>query len=179
MQLYKPIILHYSQIQYTLSLYNRQTEADVMKLIEIDENGKVAVPINNLTDMIKYVMSSTAELYTRTGYVPPWTGYLALEGAQCTGTCAFKTPPENNRVEIAYFTFPEFEGRGVATRMSQALIRIAFGEEPELTVAAQTLPEENASTTVLKKLGFQFVDELQHPEDGKIWEWQLNKPGRE
>jgi len=139
-----------------------------MKLIEIYENGTVAVPINNLTDIIKDIMISTAGLYIRTGYMPPWTGYLALEGEECAGTCAFKAPPENNRVEIAYFTFPD-EGRGVATRMAQALTQIAFNAEPELTVAAQTLPEENASTAVLKKLGFQFIAELQHPEDGKVW----------
>ncbi len=36
-----------------------------MKLIEIDEKGKVAVSINNLTHMIKDIISSTAELYTR------------------------------------------------------------------------------------------------------------------
>jgi hypothetical protein len=41
-------------------------------------------------------------------------------------------------------------------------------------VAAQTLPEENASTTVLKKLRFRLVDILDHPEDGLIWEWQLS-----
>ena len=149
-----------------------------MKLIEIDEHGKVAVPIN-LTDLINDIMSSTAGLYAGTGYTPPWIGYLSLEEEQCAGTCAFKSPPENNRVEIAYFTLPDFEGRGIATRMAQALIRIAFDTMPDLTIAAQTLPEENASTTVLKKLGFRFVTELEHPEDGKVWEWQLKNSGRD
>ncbi|MHC1754853.1 MAG: GNAT family N-acetyltransferase [Methanosarcina sp.] len=144
-----------------------------MELIEIIENGTAAKPINDLTDMIKEVMSSTAELYASVGYVPPWIGYLAIEGNKCAGTCAFKSPPENNRVEIAYFTFPEFEGRGVATRMAQTLLQIAFEAVPELTIAAQTLPEENASNIVLRKLGFQFFAELEHPEDGKIWEWRL------
>jgi [ribosomal protein S5]-alanine N-acetyltransferase len=150
-----------------------------MKLIEIDEHGKVAVSINNPTDLINDIMRSTARLYAGTGYMPPWIGYLALEEEQCAGTCAFKSPPENNRVEIAYFTLPGFEGRGIATRMSQALIRIAFDTMPELTIAAQTLPEENASITVLKKLGFRFVTELEHPEDGKVWEWQLKNSGRD
>ena len=47
---------------------------------------------------------------------------------------------------------------------------------PEITIAAQTLPEENASTAVLKKNGFQLIAELEHPEDGKVWEWQFVKP---
>jgi RimJ/RimL family protein N-acetyltransferase len=151
----------------------------VMELIEITKSGTAAKPINGLTDLVKEVISSTVGLYAVAGYVPPWTGYLALEEKQCAGTCAFKSPPENNRVEIAYFTFPEYEGRGVATRMAQALIRITLDSRPELTITAQTLPEENASTAVLKKLGFQFIAELEHPEDGKVWEWQLKNSSRE
>lgn len=150
-----------------------------MELIEITKSGTAAKPINGLTDLVKEVMSSTAELYTSAGYILPWIGYLALEEKQCVGTCAFKSPPENNRVEIAYFTFPEYEGQGVATRMAQTLIRIAFDTGPQLTIAAQTLPEENASTAILKKLGFQLVAELENSEDGKVWEWQLKNSSRD
>ncbi|WP_292388172.1 hypothetical protein [Methanosarcina sp. UBA5] len=62
--------------------------------------------------------------------------------------------------------------------MAQALIRIAFDTGPQLTIAAQTLPEESASTTILKKRGFQFVAELDNFEDGKVWEWHLKNPRR-
>jgi RimJ/RimL family protein N-acetyltransferase len=147
-----------------------------MELIEIKKNGTSSKPICDDTDnadLINTVMSSTSELYSSAGYVPPWIGYLAFEDNQYVGTCAFKAPPQDNRVEIAYFTFPDYEGKGVATRMAQSLVKIAFEAIPELTIAAQTLPEENASTNVLKKLGFQFAVELEHPEDGKIWEWRL------
>jgi RimJ/RimL family protein N-acetyltransferase len=146
-----------------------------MELIEIKKNGTSAKPVcedTDRTDLINTVISSTAELYASAGYVPPWIGYLAFEENQCVGTCAFKSPPMDNRVEIAYFTFPGHEGQGVATRMAQALVQIAFEAVPELIIAAQTLPEESASTNVLKKLGFQFAAELEHPEDGKVWEWR-------
>jgi RimJ/RimL family protein N-acetyltransferase len=108
------------------------------------------------------------------GYEPPWIGYLAIEQETCVGTCGFKSPPHNNRVEIAYFTFPGYESRGVATRMASELIRLALGRMPAVTVAAQTLPEENASTSVLKRLQFRLVGTVEHPEDGPVWEWQLN-----
>ena len=52
-------------------------------------------------------------------YLRPWLGYFALRNSVCIGTCGFKGPPENNRVEIAYFTFPEYEGRGYATQMAE------------------------------------------------------------
>lgn len=49
------------------------------------------------------------------------------------GTCGFKSSPDQGRVEIAYFTFPDFEGRGLATAMAGELLAIAIGsvEHPE------------------------------------------------
>jgi hypothetical protein len=58
--------------------------------------------------------------------------------------------------------------------MAAELIHLALGKMPAVTVAAQTLPEENASTSVLKKLRFRLVDTVEHPEDGLVWEWQLS-----
>ena len=114
------------------------------------------------------------QLYRAVGYEPPWIGYLAFENSTCVGSCGFKAPPQNNRVEIAYFTFPGHESRGIATRMASELIRMALEKSPTLIVAAQTLPEENASTSILKKLRFRCVGAVEHPEDGLVWEWHLN-----
>jgi RimJ/RimL family protein N-acetyltransferase len=96
----------------------------------------------------------------------------APEDGSCVGTCGFKSVPRDGRVEIAYFSFPGNEGRGVATRMAAALVEIARGTDARVAVAAQTLPQESASTSVLKKLGFEHVDTLEHPEDGTVWEWR-------
>jgi RimJ/RimL family protein N-acetyltransferase len=50
-----------------------------------------------------------------------WGSYLAYDGETPVGTCAFKTAPNaEGAVEIAYFTFPAFEGRGFATTMAAA-----------------------------------------------------------
>ncbi len=147
-----------------------------MRLIEITECGEPVSALANLSATARDVMNATRRLYSRYGYSPPWVGYLALEQGHCVGTCAFKGPPQNNRVEIAYFTFPGNEGRGVATRMACSLVAIAQQASPEITIAAQTLPEENASTTLLRKNGFQFFAEVEHPRDGKVWEWRLVKP---
>jgi RimJ/RimL family protein N-acetyltransferase len=76
-------------------------------------------------------------------------------------------------VEIAYFTAPEFQGRGHATRTARALVTIAQQADPALLIAAQTLPEESASTSILRKLGFRLHGSLHHPEDGAVWEWRL------
>jgi len=120
------------------------------------------------------VVRATTQLCRAVGYEPPWICYLAIENGACVGTCGFKSPPQSNRAEIAYFTFPGHESCGVATRTASELILRALNEMPAVTVAAQTLPEENASTSVLKKLRFRLVGSVEHPEDGLVWEWQLS-----
>lgn len=124
------------------------------------------------------VLRASAELYARAGFVAPWICHLAFEGDTPVGTCGFKAPPVEGRAEIAYFTFPGFEGRGHATAMAAALVETARRADASVTVAAQTLPARNASHRVLEKLGFVHVETLQHPEDGEVWEWRLPAPGR-
>ena len=144
-----------------------------MELIGITEDGQVERSIASDTPERAQVVSATTQLYRTVGYQPPWIGYLAFENDACIGACGFKSPPQNNRVEIAYFTFPQYESRGVATRMAASLIAIAKANAPDIKVTAQTLPEENASTTILRKLGFSLTSTVEHPEDGLVWEWEL------
>ena len=145
-----------------------------LELIAITENGELTKSISPTSQVASDVAGAMAQLYRAVGYAPPWIGYFAIEDSSCVGTCGFKSPPQNNRVEIAYFTFPEYESRGVATRMAAELILMALDKMPAVTVAAQTLPQENASTSVLRKLGFRKVDIVNHPEDGLVWEWHLS-----
>ena len=145
-----------------------------MELIAITESGELAKPAPSASQVVAEVGEAYIQLYRAVGYEPPWVGYLAIENGDCIGACGFKSPPQNNRVEIAYFTFPGHEARGVATRMASELIRLARDKMPAVTVAAQTLPEVSASTSILKKLRFHLVGTVDHPEDGLVWEWQLS-----
>jgi [ribosomal protein S5]-alanine N-acetyltransferase len=110
----------------------------------------------------------------------PWGGYLTVADGtnQVIGTCAFKSAPNGQGVvEIAYFTFPGFEGRGYATAMADALLAIAGREEEVRNVIAHTLPERNASVRLLERLGFRFAGDVVDPEDGPVWRWE--KPASE
>jgi RimJ/RimL family protein N-acetyltransferase len=142
-----------------------------MKVRPITSDGTVEVPYV-LPEIVTPILDTFAKMYRFVGYRPPWIGYLVSESDHLVGTCAFKSPPAEGRVEIAYFTFPEHEGNGVATRMVECLLSIAGGEDPSITIAAQTLPQYSASTKILQKHGFVFWDSLQHPEDGLVWEWR-------
>lgn len=142
-----------------------------MNLVEINPDGSVAVTGLDLPATAPEAFAATARMYADTGFQRPWIGYVAREDEKAVGFCAFKSPPVDRRVEIAYFTFPEREGRGVATRMAHQLMEIAWQADPALIVTAQTLPAEGATTAILRKLGFQLLGTVQHPADGAVWEW--------
>jgi len=109
-----------------------------------------------------------------------WSGYFVVDEntREVVGSCAFKGPPTaDGSVEIAYFTYPGFEGRGYATAMATKLIALASGSPAVRRVIAHTLPEPNASTRVLQKAGMTFAGEVIDPDDGRVWRWQSAQPG--
>lgn len=146
---------------------------DKVELIALAIDGLPAETLGELPDYAKEACTATAAHYQRAGFIPPWISYLAVWQTQIVGICAFTGEPKANRVEIAYNTFALFEGRGVATAMVAELILVASETDPGTELFAQTLPEPNASNAVLKKLGFEFFDTVQHGEEGQVWEWRL------
>ena len=121
------------------------------------------------SDWLARVKSSTS--------ADPWThGFAVVLRASGTvvGMCAYKGPPGPDRaVEIAYGINPEYQGRGYATEVAGALVEFAFASGQVRLVCAHTRPEENASTHVLTKCGFEWVGEVMDPEDGLVWRWEL------
>lgn len=144
-----------------------------VQLIPIGSSGGVALPGDHAPDAIRQSCAATADFYKVVGFQPPWIGYVSVAGGQPVGGGAFKGPPHDNRVEIAYYTLPGLEGRGWATATATGLITLAAATAPGIVIAAQTLPVRSASTSLLTRLGFEWVGALMHPEDGEVWEWRL------
>lgn len=114
------------------------------------------------------------DFYRKVNATPPWIGYLIIESGSNSvrGVCGFKgNPNPAGEVEISYFTFPDHQGRGIATASTRELVRIASAEPGLTQVLAHTLPEKNASGSVLTKAGFTRVGEVIDPEDGPVWRW--------
>jgi RimJ/RimL family protein N-acetyltransferase len=104
-----------------------------------------------------------------------WDGYFVVDTGtrEVVGSCAFKgKPTEAGTAEIAYFTYPEFEGKGYATSMVRKLIELATHSSTVKCIVAHTLPDVNASTRVLEKVEMRCVGEVDDPEDGRVWRWQ-------
>lgn len=144
-----------------------------LRLIEIREDGSPARCPGVMPPQARDAMEGTAVLYEAAGYQPPWVGYLADRDGDVVGSCAFIAPPAQGRVEIAYHTFPEFEGRGIATEMVRQLVRMAREAAPEITVIAQTPTPEGSSARVLRALGFVQEGEFEHPDQGRVRQWAL------
>jgi RimJ/RimL family protein N-acetyltransferase len=141
-----------------------------IELIPVNENFQIT-DINSLE--VKSVVEDTLNYYKTIGFVEPWISYLAKQEDRFIGICSFKGKPVNNKVEIAYFTFPLYEGNGYAKEMCGKLIDIALKKDKNITIIAHTLPEENASTNILTKNNFVFIGQINDKDDGDIFEWEL------
>lgn len=122
------------------------------------------------------IAQATAQMLAAHEAPAPWGGYLALDGdgRRVVGTCGFKGGPDAlSTAEMAYFTFPGEEGRGIASAMAFALVQLAQAAATDAsTLCAHTLPERNASCRVLEKSGFLHVGTVVDPEDGPVWRWE-------
>jgi [ribosomal protein S5]-alanine N-acetyltransferase len=100
----------------------------------------------------------------------------SVSGRRLVGPGGYVGPPVDATVEIGYEIAPAFRGRGLATAAAQALIDKA-GEQVA-TVLAHTAAAENASTGVLRRLGFRLIREVPDDELGITWRWELTTSRR-
>ena len=142
-------------------------------LIPIPPDGAVDVRRGAMPEIASMAIRDTIAMPGYASRPRPWIGYLALDGETGAGTCAFKDVPRDGVVEIAYYAFPDPEGRGVATAMARELVAMARAEDSGLAITARTLPAPGASTRILEKLRFVRVGTVDDPEDGPVWEWRL------
>ncbi len=109
----------------------------------------------------------------------PWIhGYAVVDrdSHSVIGTVGFKgAPNEEGMVEVAYGIVPDFQRRGYATEAVGAVVAFVFRDGRVTLVRAHTLPTPNASTEVLAKCGFKHVGEVEDPDDGLLWRWELIK----
>jgi [ribosomal protein S5]-alanine N-acetyltransferase len=119
------------------------------------------------------LIRSYEEYYKEIGYIIPWIGYFVVRDNQIVGSCGFKGQPKDDKVEIAYWTFAEHEGQGIATFCCRELISISRKFDPTIEITATTSPEDNASTKILESNGFSFQGIVQDDEIGDAWLWSF------
>ena len=113
------------------------------------------------------------EYYSKNGFNKPWVGYFIFKNNQIVGTGGFIGQPKDGKVEIAYWTFKEFEGQGIASFTCKALISISKKTDKTITITAKTAPVHNASTKILQNNSFEFTEVVQDDGIGDAWLWTL------
>lgn len=141
-----------------------------MKLIPIPENCIYPAGISS-SFLVDEMLSTYKSYYPKIGFHEPWIGYFIVEDGNALGTCGFTGAPNDNKVEIAYYSFKENEGRGIATFACKELVKIALTQDSGLTIFAKTSPEENASTHILVRNGFVKKGGAEDDGIGSAWEW--------
>ena len=109
--------------------------------------------------------------YPKIGFNIPWIGYFVVRQDEIVGSCGFVGQPKDGKVEIAYWTFKEFEGQGIASFACKELVTIAYQADPDLTITAKTAPEHNASTRILENNNFVCTEIVKDEEIGDAWLW--------
>ena len=112
-----------------------------------------------------------ATYYQKNGFNPPWHAYLFYVKNRAVGVCGFTGSPTNGRIEIAYYIFKAYEGRGIGSSACAAIIELFHQQKTDFTLYARTAPEPGASSSILKRNGFEFSDMVQDIEIGDAWEW--------
>jgi [ribosomal protein S5]-alanine N-acetyltransferase len=107
-----------------------------------------------------------------------WGGFFFIQPQDrvLVGNGGFHgTPDATGCVEIGYEIASEYWNRGFATEAVRGMLDYAFTHEQIKAVIAHTLAVSNASNNVLQKVGMTFVEEIDAGEEGKIWQWRINK----
>lgn len=91
------------------------------------------------------------------------------------GSCAFKSPPQDGYVEIAYGIEEEFQRRGYATESAIAVTRFALSFAEVNVVCAHTKDDNLPSIRVLEKAGFVSQGYVIDPEDGEVLRFEIGK----
>jgi ribosomal-protein-alanine N-acetyltransferase len=138
--------------------------------LHADKSAKIYGSANCQT-----LLKTYDDYYKKIGYLLPWVGYFVIKENQVVGSCGFTGQPNYGKVEIAYWTFEEFERQGVATFSCKELILISQQYDPAVIITAKTAPEFNASTKILQNNGFVFSEVVQDDEIGDAWLWKLDK----
>ena len=99
----------------------------------------------------------------------------APDGPTVAGIVGFKGAPEDGVVELGYSILSQFRRRGYATEAVAALVELAFAHDEVDRIAAQTLPELDASIGVLLRSRFVLVGA---GTDAGAIRYELTRAGR-
>lgn len=92
-----------------------------MKLKTIELNADISKEIYG-SDNCRMLLKTYDEYYQKISYNLPWVRYFVIGENQVVGSCSFTGQPKEGKVEIAYWTFKEYERQGISTFSCKELL---------------------------------------------------------
>ena len=172
---------------------NKMTiETENLKLIQCDTeilkyaitgNDRIAKKLNvtvvdNWAELGVGALQYSLNKLSQSGEEKGWLTYFPIhkKDNKLIGSGGYKGRPTNEgTVELGYEIAFEYRNRGLATEMAKGLIENAFKDSRVSSIIAHTLRQENPSTKVLTKCGFDKIEEINDPDDGLMWKWELKR----
>jgi len=111
--------------------------------------------INTLEDSIKRIKDSVLTGYDINGY-GAYKLLLKNEGNKTIGSCGLYKREYLEFPDIGFAMLPEYEGKGYGYESSLELLKLARNEFNIKKIAAITLPTNQSSVGLLKKLGLAY-----------------------
>lgn len=126
------------------------------------------------TRPLKYSLKMLSDSKDESGW---WTYFpIHKQDNKLIGSCGYKgKPTSDGTVELGYELAPDYRNRGLATEMTKGLIENAFKDNRVKSIIAHTLGQDNPSTKVLRKCGFEKIEEINDPDHGLFWKWELKR----
>ncbi|MCW0506582.1 GNAT family N-acetyltransferase [Aeromonas piscicola] len=100
--------------------------------------------------------------------------YFIKSNDQLIGSCGFKNPPIECRVEIGYNVAFGVQGKGIATFAVNKLCQIAFESGLVKFVFALISSENSASLIVVRKNGFIYKNIVMDSDGESLECWELS-----
>lgn len=129
-----------------------RSDATVTKFIERPENRKT----KNIADAIKFIKQLNEYLETNKSIT--W-GITLKNNSKITGTiCLWNFSKNNKTAEVGYDLDPKFQGKGIMNEALKMVVDFGFNELRLHKIEAFTYNENENSKKLLKKNGFQFIE---------------------
>ena len=119
--------------------------------------------IDTLTETVALIENVWLSDYSKYGY-----GRFAVIhkiDEKIIGFCGVKYLPELEGTDLGYRFLPAYWGKGIATEACQVMVNDAFQRLQLEKIHAFVEPDNNASTKVLEKVGFQFDKKAPYPKE--------------
>lgn len=117
--------------------------------------------LGSIEDTERYIDSYFLESTRTHGF-----GYFVARNADAEpiGTVGFMQKEYLQCPDIGFAFLPQYSGIGLAYEVSEAALKYARDEWQLINLDAVTDTDNVASQNLLKRLNFQFVQEIRHPE---------------